>query len=456
MAYFPHAFEKMLVGTTGFEKVAGVKTITLQAGEIGVIDAKANTAINITAAASYPTNPVVYLAQGSFHTSDKLGSSFHGGYKETIKTKGINPKYVSKFYVVAPADPVASVVSIDVKDCTAITCDTTYYLRVDVKGSPALRFLTHNLYNTFDAKTPCCPAGVTNPDNLDPAYVLLGWKDQINAHPFFKNFVQAEVFSATTASVAINPTAGSATIVVSNANAANFQAGELVVHASLAANSRVVSVGAADSAGAGNTNVVLSKAAVSSTDGNAVIYSAIASDTFTFETGANADTHDYKLILTAAYADTVFGDCSFQPDDFYEKEPLYIYPSFVDDSGNPCNVSCFVSSELVTGKQGNGFGETLVRELILFKRYLQEPWQQDLRMREVENVTTLTDLSRSSKYFTYHILHSIPRKSNPSGMLDSDQYLVKIVVSARDTDFETWFNAYLVSAGNDEVALEVF
>lgn len=456
MAYFPHAFQKMLVGTAGFDNTASAKTTTLTAGEIGVINSKTHTIVDISAAASYATTPEVYLAQGSFHTSDKLGSSLHGGYKETIKTKGINPKYVSAFYVVEPADPVASVVELSVKDCTSITCDTTYYLRIDVKGSPALRFLTHNLYNTFDAKTPCCPSGVETPDNLDPAYVFLGWADQINANFYFNKFVSASVFSATTASVAINPTVGSATIVVANADAASFQVGELVVHASLAPNSRVVSIGAADSAGVGFTNVVLDKAAISSTDGNAVIYTAIDSDTYVYETGVAADTNDLKLILTGAYMDTVFGDCSFSVDDFYELEPLYIYPSVVDDSGQPCNVDCFVETELVTGKQGNGFGETLVRELILFKRYLQEPWHSDVRMREVEDVTSLTDLSRSSKYYTYHILHSIPRKSNPSGMLDSDQYLIKIVTTARITNFETWFGGLLDSANNHNVNLEVY
>lgn len=453
MAYFVHAFQKMLVATAGFEKTAGVKTITLQPGEVGVIDAKSNTALNLAAAASYPTNPVVYLAQGSFHTTDKLGGSFHGGYQETIKSKGINPKYVSKFYVVEPSDPIASVVELSVKDCTSIACDTTYYLRVDVKGSPALRFLTHNLYRTFDAKTPCCDE---TDSNVDPAYVFLGWADQINADPFFKSFVKAKVLEAGTA-VAVDVTDGSATVVVTNAVAAALSVGSILeLDGTFADGTTVTAIGAADSAGAGNANVTVSIPAISATDGNATPYNPIETDTYTFKTGVGADTNDYKLVLTGAYADTIFGDCSFEPTDFFEKEPLYIYPSVVDDSGDPCRVECIQDAELVTGKQGNGFGETLVRELILFKRYLQEPWQQDLRMREVEDVTTLTDLSRAAKYYTYHILHSIPRKSNPSGMLDSDQYLIKIVTTSRDSDFETWFNAYMVSAGNDEVVLEVY
>jgi hypothetical protein len=92
--------------------------------------------------------------------------------------------------------------------------------------------------------------------------------------------------------------------------------------------------------------------------------------------------------------------------------------------------------------------------LILAKRYQQEPWTQDVRLREVLDDTTLTELSRNSKYFAYHILHSVPRKSNPTGMMDADQYLVKIVVDARDAAFESYLDTLLLSSGN-HVQLQV-
>jgi len=56
-------------------------------------------------------------------------------------------------------------------------------------------------------------------------------------------------------------------------------------------------------------------------------------------------------------------------------------------------------------------------------------------------------------YTSYYILHNVPRNSNSSGMLDADQYLIRIVVSAADVNFETWFNAFL-STANTTVALE--
>ena len=161
-----------------------------------------------------------------------------------------------------------------------------------------------------------------------------------------------------------------------------------------------------------------------------------------------------QLKLTGAYVDTKFGNCSFDPKDHFEIEPVYIYASAVDSTGDPCSESCFFVTEVTQAYQGKGYGETLVRELILAKRYQQEPWTQDVRLREVLDDTTLTELSRNSKYFAYHILHSVPRKSNPTGMMDADQYLVKIVVDARDAAFESYLDTLLLSSGN-HVQLQV-
>lgn len=449
MAYFPHAFQKMLVGTAGFNSTPG-STLTLTAGQIGVISAADNTIQDLTGTPTYASTPMVYLAQGSFHPTDKIGP-FHGGYQETVKSKGINPKYVSAFYVTEPAAPVNNVVAVSVENCTKIACDTTYRLRLDVKGSPALRFLTHNLYQTLDAKTPCCDG---DSNNADPVGVLLQWKDQINASPIVKQFINAKVFNLAITAYAGATTSASTTLTLDDTSGAGGSApaglavGQLIVGAGIPENTFITAV-------VGGT-VTLSKAAtVASTTAAIKIYSEVSTDTYVAETGASApDTNNAKLVLTGAYVNTTFGDCSFSPMDHYELEPIYIYASAVDTEGNPCETSCFGTSELQAAYQGKGFGETIIRELILDKRYRQEPFQTDPRMREVLNDTTLSEIDRTSRYYAYHILHSVPRKSNPTGMMDSDQYLVKIVVDSRDADFETYMDALLASAGN-HVQLQV-
>jgi hypothetical protein len=451
MAYFPHAFQKLLVGTTGFNTTPG-STLTLTAGQIGVISAANNTVQNLAGTPTYAATPLVYLAQGSFHTVDKIGP-FHGGYKETIKSKGINPKYISAFYVTEPAAPVNNVVAVSVLNCDNIKCDSTYRLRLDVKGSPALRFLTHNLYQTLDAKTPCCDAAG---NNVDPVIVLLQWKDQINESPLVQQFINAKVFNFTVGAFAGAATTNSTSLTLDTISGAGgvfptgIVAGQLITGAGIPENTFITAVNS------GTGTVTLSKAATVASDTVAIkVYSEVFTSSYVPETGISApDTNDAKLVLTGAYVDTKFGNCSFSPLDHYELEPVYIYASAVDTEGNPCVVTCFGTTELQAAYQGKGFGETLVRELILSKRYMQEPYQHDPRMREVLDDTTLTEINRNSSYFAYHILHSVPRKSNPTGMMDSDQYLVKIVVSARNTNFETYLNTLLLSSGN-HVQLQV-
>lgn len=449
--YFPHAFRKSFLPApeTGVVVLASTGTTAdLTAGKLGVFDAKSYAALTTASAAPF------IIAQGSYFTSDKIGP-VHGGYKESVKSKVINPKYISRVIKVTADSPKNQIVSVDPSSCT-IECNATYRLRLDIKGSPALRFLSHNLYRTLDAFTGCCDA---NNSAVDQNVVLLQWKDQINTYPLLKDFVQAKVWNLTTASVAINPTAGSATIVVANADAASFSVGEKVVHASLAPNSIVVSVGAADSAGTGNANVVLSAAAVASTDGNAKIYSQIATDTYTAVTTgmANVDSH---LEIAAAYMDTKFGNCTFTVTDKYDLEPLFIYPSFTMDKGEPCDVNCFAVSELQAPKQASGVGETVLRELILDGRYMQNAYPdsgrvESLRMREIEADPALATVNRSGLYDQVLVLHSVPRFYNPTGTFDNDQYLLVVhVPTGTDTgDLVDFIVDSAVAAGN-AVSLE--
>jgi hypothetical protein len=448
--YFPNAFRKsFLPASTTLASSGGTDALT--AGQIGFFDAKTYQVVSAQAA------PFI-LAQGSYFAADKIGP-VHGGYKESVKSKVINPKYISRLIKVTSDVAQNQIVSVDPSAAT-INSDTTYRLRLDVKGSPALRFLNHQLYKTLDAHSGCdTVAGTTN--TVDQNVVLLKWKDQINEAPLLKDFVVAKVWNLTTASVAINPTAGSATIVVANSAAASFQAGEKVVHASLAGGSQVVSVGAADSASSGYANVVLTKNAVASTDGNAKIYSEVATGTYAPVTAANdVAAVDSHLEITAAYVETKFGACTFTPTDFYELEPLFIYTSFVDESGDPCAVNGFVSAEIQAPKQASGLGETVLRELILDGRYLQNAYPDSsrvdsLRMREIEADPALNTVNKAGLYDQVLILHNVPRFNNPSSTFDNDQYLIVVHVPAgTSTSSITNFIASSASAAGNAVTLE--
>lgn len=456
MAYFPHAYQKVLIATNGFYKAGTVQdsatkltekgSIDLTAGVVGVFDAKSNKSI-LPAAAGLPTklnSGMVYLAQGSFHTVDKIGP-FHGGYKESIKTKGINPKYVSRFYKVNPDSAQNQIIKLGCDSAVTFYCNQTYRLRLDIKGSPALRFLTHNVYKTLDGYTGCC-TGTSTTELVDPTVVFLTWKDQIAADPILSQFVSPKVWSSAASTTGTWSNAGT-TITV--ASATGIAVGQKVTGTGLAEHTYVTAVS--------GTTITINKAATAAGSTAAVVFwKEVLTSTYVPVTVQgnipNVRTH---IDLAGAYQDTQFGDCSFHPMDHVELAPVLIYPSVVDSEGNPCTMQAFCVTETQAPKVTNGLGETILRDLILHKRYLQEPWQQDPRMREVLNDTSLSEISRTSLYTSYYILHNVPRNSNPSGTLDADQYLIRIVVASADADFEALFNKILeLGNGNTTVALE--
>jgi hypothetical protein len=447
--YFPNAFRKsFLPASTTLAASGGTDALT--AGQIGFFDAKSFQVVSAQA------SPFI-LAEGSRFASDKIGP-VHGGYKESKKSKAINPKYVSRLIKVSGKAAVNQIIKVEANACAGLACDSTVRLRLDVKGSPALRFLNHQLYQTLDAYTGCCDASNSA---IDHTVALLKWADQINEEPLVKEFVQAKVWKEAHASVAIDPTAASATIVVANADLAKFTVGDKVVAAGIPANTVVVSVGAADSASTGNGNVVLSKAATASTNVNAAIFDAVASATYTPATSSLGAVNSHMDII-AAYVDTTFGNCTFTPTDKYDLEPLFIYASVVDESGDPCKVECISVSESQAPVQASGVGESVLRELILDGRYLQNAYPDSsrvdsLRMREIEADPALAAVTRSGLYDQVLILHNVPRWNNPTSTFDNDQYLLVIHVPAGTaTTSITNFIVNSCSAAGNAVALESF
>lgn len=534
MAYFPHAYQKALVANS-LVATAGTASSALTAGQLALISATTNASVVLsTTLPTYDATPLAYLAQGSFHTVDKLGP-FHGGYKESVKSKGINPKYISSFTLSEPSNPVQDIQQISATAGCAVTCNTTYRLRLDLKGSPALRFLTHNAYFTLDADTGCCDA---SSNNVDPNIVLLGWADRLALYPTVKDFVQGTVwnrvlvsgvaatatasaaaaltmtertnivagdrvvFTPTTATSATTSSIAGNLFTVGTATNTIFSVGQVLTGTGVAAGTTIVSrvsggggtgstfivnisqtvasatissvspviayVAASYTAATGAGAVALVAAnTVQTTSGSTAIsnvtttagtvtkiYEPITTATYTPLTGASApDTVDSFFEIVGAYVDTVFGDCSFAPRDHVEYQPIEIYASItaLDPLGNQCLAQCFVPAEIQNAIQGRGFGETLIRELILAKRYQQEPWQQDPRLREVLDYNPFGEVTRASKYFIYNLLHSVPRKSNPSGTMDNDQYMIRIFVplaTGRLTALEQGITKWLETANN--------
>ena len=361
MAYFNHAFTKVFLGTGttlpnptvtpivvttsgGFITGAGIPTggidattkclANLPAGYFGFFDPKTNKSFSGIAS---PGCCPLYLASSSVLTNDKIGS-FHGGYKETNKSKIINPKYVQSAYTVEACTPKQAIVSVgntptmtdagnyadaceavadDFLDpnnfqggttcntcCYEFLCGETYYLRIDVKGSPALRTLNHNAYQTLSAYTGCCPAEAVAPTLVDSTLVFIEWAKALVINNYLKPFVLPVVFDESglpwyAPGTTVDPISG------------------LPIPA-------------------GQTWDLYP-----TTNGHIV--------------GACAG-----MRLFGAYVGTVFGDCTFQLTDFFEREPVKIYASLVDYNGDPCVFEGICVYNDCLGLQGMGFGDTVL------------------------------------------------------------------------------------------------
>ena len=445
MSYFNHAFAKRFLAngvTRDLANTGAAASATNPYSDGGLIitpGVSSETLSNISLAGQYTPGYVmfanknyqsldaaglaaeccsVYIVSTSLLLKDKIGP-FHGGYRETNKSKLINPKYVHKVYKVEDCTPQQAVVSVGTTpEITAggldpnsfqggttepqcqkdFFCGETYYLRIDLKGSPALRFLNHNAYQTVMAYTGCCAD--PTPTVVDPTTVYISWATEIIANNYIKDFILPVVF---------------------------------------------------DTAGVpwyapGTTVDPISGAPVSP----AQWWDAYVSPVGPFD-GLTAG-----MRLFGAYVETKFGTCSFRATDFFEKEPIRIYASLVDYNGDPCVFEGLCVYNDCLGIQGNGFGEQVLRDLIVSESYLQNfVHTNDVRIREItQGDDILNSVNRNALYTRHYIQHVVPRFNNPSGVFDNDQYLLEIITPAGgNATLDAYLTAWL-AACQDCVTME--
>jgi hypothetical protein len=412
MAYFNHAFQKAFVGTAGFTDLnlgqLGTPTNILTTGLFGFVDPTTWDLQDIN------TPPLtccpLILAAGSLYGNDKIGS--HGGYLESNKSKLINPKYVNRFYRVDPNPAQQNVINIGFTPFTALNggscekeflCDETYSLRIDVKGSPALRFLNHNAYLTVEAYTGCCPVGSIAPVVVDATLVMIQWAQAIIGEILPNTIVNS---ARTVISPFVLP------VVTAENNSLWYAPG--TVTAGL-----VPPVGY--TIGGTWDNYV--------SPGHTV--------------GQYAG-----ITLFGAYVGTSFDDCTFQTSDFFEKEPVKLYASLVDYAGNPCEFEGLCVVTECTGLQAMGLGESVARDVILSERYRQNFFHTDLRIREItQGNQILNTINRNGFYTRYYLQHSVPRFNNPTGTFDNDQYLLEIITDGPEPLFEAFVDGWLNNCG---------
>ena len=442
MAYFNHAFCKSFL----VDSLAGsaIATQDLTAGQLGIADGSWGS----VSPAAFPTTAVaknlLYFAQGSFMPQDKIGT--HGGYQESVKTKGVNPRYITKLWSSVCQDAQAATVTIDVAE-TCAPCGENLFIRLDVKGSPALRFLNHNAYALGDSSGSaavnavpgiCC---AVDQDFLDPAVALAKAAGMLLEDPIITPFVQEQQWGGALAGITVTTTAGldGLLTIAGGPTGTLFAVGDYVSLVDAATGTGAIAIVTGYTAASALTLTALTGTGVTGagftvgTVSPSGTYSIaeILDGTYTPSADPVTDGVTASVTFVGSYADTQFGDCSFDTRDHYEMEPVQLIGSVLDETGNPCNDCGVVTT--TQGVMAQTHGETVLRDILLHERYLQSPYHQgsvdSVRIREIEGFDAIkAAVTRNALYKVYYLQHSIPRLSNPTGTFDNDQYVYQFFV----------------------------
>ena len=422
MAHFNHAFGKafyakalkaQFTGTTQ-NTSASLSTV----GDFAFIDGKYDV-LDLANVDSQAAG--FYLAQAAFQPNDKIGNNpGHGGYKESSKSKLIKFKYISNMWITKEKDETAATATIEIKPTAAnfscFPCGSDPILRVDIKGTAALRLLNHNAYGSLSGSLPmaatnaqdgtgaltlpangvdmCCVTQDSTHGGIAPSIVAINFRDQFNNDPILSQFG--------TATLQLSKSGGSYTAV--------SKAEENAIYA-----------------------------------GGALGISDLTSALTTHDGTWQAD-DTYKVIITlknSCELQTQFTSCSFDTRDFYLMGGLKVSADLQDEAGVPC-VACqgFVIETSTDFTQRTTSSDTAINDILLTENYRQSPYNQGLRdssrFREQEGTSGIvTELGRDNngpgvscvgEFRVYHLLHNIPRFNNPNGVFDNDQYHYRLYV----------------------------
>lgn len=341
----------------------------------------------------------------------------HGGYDESIKSKDIQMNFINALgradAVVGKGQTYEVVAFGGASSTSCWPCGTDPMLRVDLKGSDALRLLGHNAYRQVDIGGVCNCCG-DDGDYIHPHKAMAMLAKNLADDPIMSKLIN-------TAATGVGTTTYFATTTDGGSNWTE------VTYANLDA----VACGA----------------------------------TWDANTGA-------VIRIKPGVVDTQFGTCSWDTRDFANYEPLLAKAEFLDESGNSCDICKATHHELGAATYNNGapltlgqffyngngttagalsgvaplhdlgVGDKVFKDLILSDRYMQMPRNQGIkdsaRFREIEQsdnlLNNITAANRNYWYTIYYLTHSVPRYNNPTGVFDNDQYTYSIAVPKWSAD----------------------
>ena len=367
MAYFNHAFNKTFIADSTLA-TAGTATSALTAGQLALVSDETWASVALPGAPS--AGSLAYVVQGSFYSKDTIGNNpGNGGYKESVKSKGINPRYITRLWQANCLTASQATASLSLASNCA-PCGKTQFMRIDVKGSSALRFLNHNAYAIADSASVCC---VDGQEYIDPVLVLATMAKMALADPLIKPFVAEASGGGIVATVA----GVSTTYTIEQALDGTYVASTDPVTDQVTAAANFVG------------------AYVDTTFGNC-----------SFDTRDHFSAEPVEIIVSQL--DETGNPC------------------------NDCGVATRTAGSMQQTQGEEVIRELIMSERYRQSPFNQGNADSS-RFREIEmSDELLSAVDRTATYKAYYIQHSVPRFNNPSGVFDNDQYMYKIYVKCSD------------------------
>lgn len=370
MSYFNHAYKKTMLA--GSLVTSGTDTSVLGAGAVGIADASTYGIVNVTSAATVPSEFII--AQGNYNTVDTIGgNALHGGYSESIKSKVIKPHFVTKVWKGGCTDLACQTSTIYVKD-NCFSCTDHAQLRIDVKGDPILRALNHNLYKILDAKECCTATGDPAVYSYTANDVVTAWAAKITEDETLNPWLTA------TATAGACSAGGHATQALCEAASETWTAASLAIQ--LCNAETTFDDCSFDTRDHYNTQPLQLTLTEIDDEGDACSTGCIETTT-----GTNMPSEGVTIysLENRTLGETILRD-------------LILDGRYRQDGGH---------------NQGN---------------------RDSARRRDIEGGDALiAAVNRAATYSVYYIQHSVPRYNNPTGVFDNDQYLVQVAVKCTDT-----------------------
>lgn len=154
--------------------------------------------------------------------------------------------------------------------------------------------------------------------------------------------------------------------------------------------------------------------------------------------------------VTGAFVDTRFGDCSFEPTDYFSARPLRISISQVDESGNPCSTGTKVT-KIQNGQVATQSGEWLRRQYLKSASLeAYNIWNNDPRIREVFDQQVLSFIDKNKSYVVYYVVYTMNRnRANWATQHPSDKFetMIAVPVGTSATSIENLLGGYFAQFG---------